>query len=145
MAAAQAVALNKHQLSEHDLADLELRLREQRIFRRNQLQDLFAPRNLNELQEGCTAARIEVQAHLAAGALKVLNDVEAALVRMATGEYGRCERCAAPIGLQRLRIVPQAPCCAHCHRAEEVQDVRTGVDVSATPVRPVRARTPRSP
>lgn len=120
MIAHQMVALDTRRLPDHDMAELKLRLQEQRLFRRNQLHDLFDPGNLSELQDSCTAARIEVQAHLAAGALKVLNDVEAALVRMETDQYGRCERCAAPIGLQRLRVVPHARYCAQCHRAEEV-------------------------
>ena len=67
MATAQTVALDKRRLSEHELAELKLRPQEHRIFRRNQLRDLFASHNLNEFQESCTAARIEVQAHLAAG------------------------------------------------------------------------------
>jgi DnaK suppressor protein len=114
------VARGVGQLTAHDLAELKLRLHEDRRFRRDQLLDLFGQRNTSELQESCTAARVEVQAHLAAGALKVLNEVEAALVRMHTGEYGRCERCAARIDLPRLRVVPHARYCAHCHRAEEL-------------------------
>jgi RNA polymerase-binding transcription factor DksA len=52
-----------------------------------------------------------VQADLAA--------VDAALNRLATGTYGRCERCAVDIGHARLVARPAAALClAHQHEAE---------------------------
>ncbi|RZU16341.1 DksA/TraR C4-type zinc finger protein [Kribbella rubisoli] len=119
-----------------NLPRLKLRLREHRIFRRNQLRELSAwPR---QAQTECTSARIEVQAQLTAAAMKVLTDIDAALNRIETGVYGHCEICEAPIGLQRLRIMPHLRYCAQCHHAEEVA-VREVVLVSGEPLSAVGA------
>jgi RNA polymerase-binding transcription factor DksA len=43
-----------------------------------------------------------------------LDGVEAALARLDTGEYGRCEVCGADIGTERLEAHPvEARCAAH--------------------------------
>jgi DnaK suppressor protein len=44
---------------------------------------------------------------------------QAALARMAQGDYGLCEGCGAPIGLARLEILPEATLCIDCQAAEE--------------------------
>ncbi|WP_119295458.1 hypothetical protein [Streptomyces sp. YIM 130001] len=46
----------------------------------------------------------------------VLADVEEALERMRRGDYGRCGRCAGPIGPRHLEAVPQARYCVRCGR-----------------------------
>lgn len=51
-----------------------------------------------------------------------LDAIDAALARIATGDYGRCQTCGEPIPEERLRIVP-ATC--HCLRCEERAE-RTG-------------------
>ena len=43
-----------------------------------------------------------------------LTDVDAALERVAAGEYGRCEVCARPIAPARLRARPTARTCVGC-------------------------------
>ncbi len=40
----------------------------------------------------------------------------AAMERLATGDYGRCERCGAAIGAERLAARPDAPRCIVCAR-----------------------------
>ncbi|GAB2656895.1 hypothetical protein GCM10009743_36870 [Kribbella swartbergensis] len=105
-------------LPAHELAGLRIRLQEHWAFRQNQLLDL-ASRSARP-GDRCTIGRIEVHFRLSAAATKVLGDIETALMRMDTGQYGTCRRCGTAISLQRLRIVPHAPCCARCHRAEEV-------------------------
>lgn len=117
VAAGQMAVRDRQMLSADEVARLKLRLREHRIFRRNQLRELSA--GPGQAQTECTSARIEVQAQLTAAAMKVLTDIEAALHRIDTGVYGRCEICEAPIGLQRLRIMPHLRYCAQCHHAEE--------------------------
>jgi DnaK suppressor protein len=52
--------------------------------------------------------------------VKVLGDIESALIQMNTGQYGECQLCEAAISLERLRIVPHTRYCARCHRAEEI-------------------------
>ncbi|GAB3590300.1 hypothetical protein GCM10027446_04720 [Angustibacter peucedani] len=43
-----------------------------------------------------------------------LRDVEAALVRLADGDYGRCEVCGEPIDPERLVARPTARRCIRC-------------------------------
>lgn len=43
-----------------------------------------------------------------------LAEIDAALARIASGTYGRCERCGAPVGESRLRAVPHARFCMTC-------------------------------
>ena len=43
-----------------------------------------------------------------------LDQVEAALLRMENGTYGRCDTCGTPIHPERLEIIPAAALCANC-------------------------------
>jgi RNA polymerase-binding transcription factor DksA len=43
-----------------------------------------------------------------------LADIDAALMRIASGNYGVCESCGGPMGLQRLRALPEARYCIGC-------------------------------
>ncbi|RKG69617.1 hypothetical protein D7W79_32825 [Corallococcus exercitus] len=43
-----------------------------------------------------------------------LEEVEAALERIAQGRFGGCEQCGGAIGRQRLLAVPEARCCLAC-------------------------------
>ena len=48
------------------------------------------------------------------GSLSKLSEIEAALVRLANGTFGRCERCRGPVPAARLTRTPQARYCADC-------------------------------
>ena len=65
--------------------------------------------------EGATIAfeRSQVDA-LAQQARTHLDEVEAALVRVDDGTYGRCERCGAEIAAARLEARPTARTCVTC-------------------------------
>lgn len=54
-----------------------------------------------------------LQAQLLAG----LAEVDAALVRLDAGTYGRCEACGEPIGDGRLEALPTARQCVACKSA----------------------------
>src|SRR5512137_3067370 len=43
-----------------------------------------------------------------------LAEVDAALGRIAQGVYGTCVACGGPLGLQRLRAIPEARYCLGC-------------------------------
>jgi RNA polymerase-binding transcription factor DksA len=43
-----------------------------------------------------------------------LRDIEDALERIQTGEYGRCSRCEGAIGRHRLRAIPETRYCLAC-------------------------------
>jgi DnaK suppressor protein len=49
-----------------------------------------------------------------------LADVEAALRRIEEGSYGRCESCGGPMGLQRIRAIPEARYCMGCSGQREM-------------------------
>jgi DnaK suppressor protein len=59
----------------------------------------------------------EIFRSLVSGARAALRDVQAALWRIDEGDYGRCVRCAEPVGLERLEILPQTALCMTCQRA----------------------------
>ena len=56
---------------------------------------------------------------LADRAAKEVGQIDEALTRMESADYGTCERCGRPISLERLRLLPWASLCAACQAAEE--------------------------
>lgn len=51
-----------------------------------------------------------------------LDEIEAALRRIDEGNYGRCEACGGPMGLQRIRAIPEARFCLSCSGQREDLD-----------------------
>ncbi len=51
---------------------------------------------------------------LAESVASEIAEVEAALGRIAAGNYGTCIACGGPLGLQRLRAIPEARYCLGC-------------------------------
>lgn len=99
------------------LSELRDALNEQRRFRRDQLAELvgeISPTNGRPLDP-----HDEVAIALHAGATAALADIETALRRMDTGDYGRCQRCADAIAIERLEILPAAPLCMTCQHTAE--------------------------
>src|SRR5512136_1511526 len=47
-------------------------------------------------------------------ARREIDEIDAALRRIGEGRYGQCEACGGPIGLQRLRAIPEARYCMAC-------------------------------
>jgi DnaK suppressor protein len=43
-----------------------------------------------------------------------LAEIDAALARIQEGRYGACLNCGGPLGLQRLRALPEARYCVAC-------------------------------
>jgi DnaK suppressor protein len=67
--------------------------------------------------EGAMAdADDELELALLRRAQHELGEVSAALQRMEAGTYGDCQRCAEPIGLARLRALPEARLCLACQQ-----------------------------
>lgn len=50
---------------------------------------------------------------------QTVRQIDAALARLSTGAYGRCDVCSGPIPLARLRAVPFATRCVPCQSAKE--------------------------
>lgn len=53
-------------------------------------------------------------APLPESARREVAEIDAALERIRCGNYGLCVACAGPIGLQRLRAIPEARYCLSC-------------------------------
>ena len=51
---------------------------------------------------------------LLAEARRHLSAVDDAMARVASGRFGRCERCGGAIGSERLRALPAATRCVRC-------------------------------
>lgn len=46
--------------------------------------------------------------------LELLQDIDLALDRVRRGTYGRCLRCARPMGVEELEAAPHAKACRRC-------------------------------
>lgn len=48
-----------------------------------------------------------------------LHEIEAALAKIKSGNYGICDMCEEPIGVQRLKVKPHAKYCIDCREIAE--------------------------
>lgn len=64
-------------------------------------------------------ARAETDAGEADRDFAELQDVRAALARIAEGTFGECTDCGEPIAAARLQALPSAARCAACQQAHE--------------------------
>lgn len=103
--------------AEHDPVVVRARLDRRRRVRLRQLSDLSA-----DTAEGIATAdetRLKVNRVLAVVADAAVAEVDAALQRLETGVYGRCERCAETIVAERLAMLPTARLCTRCQYITE--------------------------
>jgi RNA polymerase-binding transcription factor DksA len=50
-----------------------------------------------------------------------LAEIDAALLRIEQGRFGTCQSCGGPMGLQRLRALPEARYCVACSGARPLE------------------------
>lgn len=65
---------------------------------------------------------IQQQQMVAAGRRRAesrLARVRQALDAVESGDYGLCRKCEEPIGVRRLRVLPESPICLRCQAALE--------------------------
>ena len=55
---------------------------------------------------------------------ETIRNIEAALERLESGDYGICGECGGEIGLERQRIIPFALYCKDCQEEKEVHEKR---------------------
>jgi DnaK suppressor protein len=96
------------------LRELRSALEQQRAFRADQLAEL----RISASRVAIDDPRAEVIDALRSGAASALQDIETALARMDSGEYGVCVTCSATVPLERLEVVPMAASCMPCARAQ---------------------------
>jgi DnaK suppressor protein len=74
----------------------------------------------SELEEAAQQDRMaRLLARLDVRAKREIEEIDAALERMARGTYGRCQRCQEWIALPRLRALPATRLCVPCMLQEE--------------------------
>ena len=91
------------------------KLLEDRSFRASQLEQLDA-----ELDASSDPAAKAVAGLLWGGAYAALKDIDDALARLASGQFGRCVRCDQAIELERLDVLPMTSWCMPCHYDAEI-------------------------
>jgi RNA polymerase-binding protein DksA len=70
-------------------------------------------------EDAGAATVTEVLSRLDGTERHLLDEIDAAQARLASGTFGACERCGASIPLARLRAMPTARLCLVCQRAAE--------------------------
>jgi DnaK suppressor protein len=84
----------------------------------------------SELEESAQKDRLNrVTSRLKERDRQKIRDIEAALDRLATGSYGKCEKCGRGIGTDRLRALPTTTLCIHCAAARESKKRPGGAEV----------------
>lgn len=78
-----------------------------------------APVELDQSRQGRLSRMDAMQGQAMSAAVRKrreqsLRRIDAALERLAAGEFGFCLQCGEPIDVKRLEIDPATPRCAHC-------------------------------
>src|ERR1044072_5221751 len=106
-------------MSDVTLATLRAQLEEEQARIRAQLEQMGHGGTGMSYDEGfadsgqVTAERGEVEA-LAGTLRETLQDIDAALGKFESGNYGQCESCGLPIAEARLEAMPAARLCISC-------------------------------
>ncbi len=61
----------------------------------------------------------EIDLTLEENARAAISQIDRALHKLETGNYGTCDKCGKPIGDERLQVAPFATLCIECKRREE--------------------------
>jgi DnaK suppressor protein len=99
---------------ERHLPRFRAELEQQQRFRLDQIDQLAS-----EAALAADEARRQVVRALTVAAEWALGDINWALQRLDRGTYGTCERCTAPVPLERLNILPMARLRMPCQRRSQ--------------------------
>jgi len=103
---------------EQKLRKERARLWEEAMAADSELQAVADTRD-SELEETAQHERLaEVTARLDVRAKHEIEEIDAALMRLADGRYGTCLACGRRIAIARLQIVPATRFCARCARSQ---------------------------
>ena len=69
---------------------------------------------MQSARQQLSARCADLRARLGAGSAEELEELLHALGKMDAGTWGRCERCDAAIGRDRLRAIPETRSCLDC-------------------------------
>jgi RNA polymerase-binding protein DksA len=73
------------------------------------------------VERGQEASREQLYQRLDERGQQEIEEIDAALQRIADGSYGTCADCGAHIGVPRLNAMPSATLCIGCARSREAQ------------------------
>jgi DnaK suppressor protein len=90
----------------------------------------------DEIDAAIASQQAELQSQMAEVESRELVQIDRALAKIRSGEYGRCETCDRPIAPMRLKYLPYATDCIACARREERRDT---VQPAAGPVNRIAA------
>jgi RNA polymerase-binding transcription factor DksA len=94
---------------------------QERQFRLDQLVSL----TYEEAMPGPVAVE-EVRAALKSGARRALQEIDAALFRLARGAFGTCEVCGASLPVSHLEAIPTTRLCLRCEYRQTTDSVTCG-------------------
>lgn len=97
---------------------LETRL-QQSTRRSEKAGDMHAEQEPDPIDEAQSQSLRELAVHLMSTDWQVQKAIQAALGRLESGQYGRCEECDEPIVLRRLKALPWATRCVACQEETE--------------------------
>jgi DnaK suppressor protein len=86
-----------------------------RVLLETQRADCVRQREL-ALAETATSMPDPVTVNRAASMLRTIEEIEAALERIATGTYGTCVHCGSAVPAERLEFRPFAAACVSCQQ-----------------------------
>jgi RNA polymerase-binding transcription factor DksA len=102
----------------NDLSILCGELKQQRAFRRHQLEQLAGTLS-SESSFTADDPQHQVILDLQSAATTALADIDAALYRINVGTYGHCQQCDTAISVERLAVLPMVRRCMSCQCAQE--------------------------
>jgi DnaK suppressor protein len=107
----------------------------QEIARRQELRDevLIEPA-ADEVDEAQAAEARELAIRNLERAARTLRQIEEAIRRLDTGEYGICESCEEMIGAKRLHAVPWAQLCLNCQEIADQSECDDSGDYETEPL-----------
>lgn len=83
----------------------------------------------SEFEESAQKDRItRLINHLKERDRQKIKEIDAALTRMAAGNYGKCQKCGREIGIGRLRALPATTLCINCAAARESKERPTSAE-----------------
>ena len=107
--------------SEEVLADIRRELRKSD----NQTYAQLADRVADSGDQSVADLLVDVNLAEITRDVQEVRDLEAALMRLAVGQYGSCVDCEEPIKAERLDLNPAAARCIRCQQAFEMADRQT--------------------
>jgi DnaK suppressor protein len=76
----------------------------------------------DEIDQAIASQEAELQSQMAEVESRELAQIDRAIEKIRSGQYGRCETCERPIAPIRLKYLPYAADCIGCARREERRD-----------------------